>query len=228
MTDRPPTDADCIRASLVDPDRFAEIFDRHGAALAGYLAHRVPPSAVEDLASETFLSAFKARARYDLAQADARPWLFGIATNTLRHHWRAEGRRRALAERLYRLGRRTPGPGGQSAGDHPGTDDDGDRARVLAALDQLDPGIRDTLMLLAVGGLTYDEVARALDVPVGTVRSRIFRGRRRLQELLRDNDAAGPLRRAGRSIGRRAHRRFTSRARLGVHGRVQGGVSWMS
>ncbi len=59
--------------------------------------------------------------------------------------------------------------------------------RVLAALDQLDPGIRDTLMLLAVGGLTYDEVARALDVPVGTVRSRIFRGRRRLQELLRDD-----------------------------------------
>ena len=186
MTDRPPTDADCIRASLVDPDRFAEIFDRHGAALAGYLAHRVPPSAVEDLASETFLSAFRARARYDFARADARPWLFGIATNTLRHHWRAEGRRRALAERLYRLGRWTPGPAGQSAGDPSGTDGD-DRGRVLAALDRLDPAIRDTLMLLAVSGLTYDEVARALDVPIGTVRSRIFRGRRRLRELLRDD-----------------------------------------
>ncbi len=186
MTDRPSTDADCIRASLADPARFAAVFDRHGAALAGYLAHRVPPSAVEDLVSETFLSAFKARAHYDLEQADARPWLLGIATNTLRHHWRAEGRRRVLAERLYRLGRRTPGPGGQSSSDPSGTDDD-DRARVLAALDQLDPGIRDTLMLLAVGGLTYDEIARALDVPVGTVRSRIFRGRRRLRELLRED-----------------------------------------
>ena len=226
MTDRPSTDADCIRASLADPARFAAVFDRHGAALAGYLAHRVPPSAVEDLVSETFLSAFKARAHYDLEQADARPWLLGIATNTLRHHWRAEGRRRALAERLYRLGRRTPGPGGQLPGDPSGTDDD-DRARVLAALDQLDPGIRDTLMLLAVGGLTYDEIARALDVPVGTVRSRIFRGRRRLRELLRE-DAPNPRGRAARSIGSRADRRFAGRPRLGVHERVQGGVTWMS
>jgi RNA polymerase sigma factor (sigma-70 family) len=189
VTDRPSTDADCIRASLADPARFAAVFDRHGAALAGYLGHRVPPSAVEDLVSETFLSAFKARAHYDLEQADARPWLLGIATNTLRHHWRAEGRRRALAERLYRFGRRTPGPGGQSPGDPSGTDDD-DRARVLAALDELDPGIRDALLLLAVGDLTYDEIARALGVPVGTVRSRIFRGRRRLRELLRDDAPA--------------------------------------
>jgi RNA polymerase sigma-70 factor (ECF subfamily) len=194
VTDRPPTDADCIRASLANPARFATIFDRHGAALAGYLAHRVPPSAVEDLASETFLAAFKARVHYDLEQADARPWLLGIATNTLRHHWRAEGRRQALVERLYRLGRRTPGPGGPSPGDPSGSDDDEGRTRVLAALDQLDPGIRDTLMLLAVGGLTYDEVARALDVPVGTVRSRIFRGRRRLRELLRED---APVGRAG-------------------------------
>ena len=202
MTDRPPTDADhvrptdadCIRESLGEPARFAQIFDRHGAAVAGYVGHRAPPSAVEDVVSETFLAAFKSRSRYDLEHTDARPWLLGIATNTLRHHWRAEGRRRALAERLYRLGRRTFGPddrlpGDDDPGDRLGTGTGADdRARIRDALDELDPGIRDALMLLAVGGLTYDEIARALDVPVGTVRSRIFRGRRRLRELLADTE----------------------------------------
>ncbi|HVX20425.1 MAG TPA: RNA polymerase sigma factor [Acidimicrobiales bacterium] len=186
--DRPPAgcqdDAACIDASLADPARFAVLFDRHGRAVASYLAHRAPASAVEDLVSETFLAAFRSRDRYDLGQPDARPWLLGVATNVLRHHWRAEGRRRALVERLRRWAPDCgdpPAAGADAASSWPDAD------RVRRALNRLDPGTRDAVMLLAVADLTYDEIARSLGVPVGTVRSRIFRGRRRLRELLKED-----------------------------------------
>jgi len=172
-------DGACIEASLADPGRFAVLFDRHGRAVASYLAHRAPASAVEDLVSETFLAAFGSRDRYAAGQPDARPWLLGVATNVLRHHWRAENRRQALVERLRRW---TP-----DRGDPPAEGTWTEVERVRHALDRLDPGTRDAIMLLAVADLTYDEIARALGVPVGTVRSRIFRGRRRLREWLEED-----------------------------------------
>lgn len=75
------TDAAVILASLRVPSSFAKLFDRHFDAIYSYLRRRVGEQLAEDLAAQTFEEAFRLRARYDLTRGDARPWLYGIATN---------------------------------------------------------------------------------------------------------------------------------------------------
>src|SRR5450759_986183 len=84
------SDAQVIAASRVEPRVFAAVFDRHYDAVHRYLARRVGSDLADDLAADTFTTAFDARRRYDTTHPDARPWLFGIATNILRHHHRAQ------------------------------------------------------------------------------------------------------------------------------------------
>src|ERR671936_2918855 len=91
-----PADAQTIAASLEDAARFELIFDRHFVATNRYLYRRAGREIADDLAAETFAQAFDHRHGYDPAREDARPWLFGIASNLMRHHRRAE-RRRLLA-----------------------------------------------------------------------------------------------------------------------------------
>jgi RNA polymerase sigma factor (sigma-70 family) len=182
---QPATDADVVAASMGDPQRFALLFDRHARSVHRYVSSRTRASDVDDVVSETFLAAFRTRAGYQQAYPDARPWLLGIATNVLRHHHRSEGRRifrlRAAAGRLE--AEADPAEGVVAA-----VDDAEQLDRVARALARLDDRHRDVLLLAAGPGLTYGEIARALDVPVGTVRSRLARGRLRLRELL---DAEG-------------------------------------
>ena len=92
------TDAVLIERSWRMPDVFAAVFDRYYAEIHGFVARRLGRGRADDLASETFLIAFDRRRRYDLARADARPWLYGIASNLIARHRRAEVRQlRALA-----------------------------------------------------------------------------------------------------------------------------------
>ncbi len=180
LREDPEPDASLIRLSLSDPERFTSIVERHGEALHRYFSKRAPHSALDDLVSDTFLTAFRSRQNYDLSYLDARPWLFGIATNVLRHHRRSEGRR------IARMGRRRAEEPEQDR-----TEDIESSVAAYAevdkmrwALDQIDERYRDVLMLVAGPGLTYEEMARALGIPVGTVRSRMSRGRTQLRELL--------------------------------------------
>jgi RNA polymerase sigma-70 factor (ECF subfamily) len=159
------------------PGAFAALFDRHYPAIWRYLCRRAGPTAADDLAGETFLRAFSGRARYDADQADARPWLYGIATNLLREDARREARQMRAYARAA----------GLSAG-APGVEEAEDRAdasalapRVVAALAELSPPDRDTLLLFALTDLDYEGVAVATGVPVGTVRSRLHRVRRRMR-----------------------------------------------
>src|SRR5580704_13574177 len=71
------------------PDAFVEVVRRHEAAVHGFLARRAGPQAAADLLGEVWLRAFAGRGGYDPAHRDARPWLYGIARNVLRAHWRA-------------------------------------------------------------------------------------------------------------------------------------------
>src|SRR5688572_392037 len=87
-----PTDAELIARSIDDPRAFMPLVERHQRVLFGYLARRVGRDIAEDVTSETFTRAFAQRARFDLTRDDARPWLFGIATNLLRNHARSEVR----------------------------------------------------------------------------------------------------------------------------------------
>ena len=174
------SDAQIIADSLARPREFASIFDRHFEAVYRYLARRLGADLGQELSAQTFEQALRSRSRFDVTQASARPWLLGIATNLARRHHRAENRR-LLA--YPRLDRRPTTP------DHaPGVDHRVDAASMLpalrAALAGVPPGERDVLLLLAWSDLTYEELSSALGVPVGTVRSRLSRGRQRLRERL--------------------------------------------
>ena len=175
-----PTDADLIRTSLREPRAFAGIFDRHFRRVRGYLGRRVEPEVAADLSSETFAIAFDARARFDLTRSDAGPWLLGIATNLLRHHRRSEVRRlRAIA-----CLPREPGVDDGASAIASRVDADAVREPLFSALSDLQPGDRDVLLLLAWADLSYNEIATALCIPIGTVRSRLHRARAQLRERL--------------------------------------------
>ena len=85
-------DAAVIAASCHDPERFAVLFDRHSPHIHRYLTRRTGAQAADDLLAETFLTAFSKRWRYDLAYSNARPWLYGIATNMVAQFRREEVR----------------------------------------------------------------------------------------------------------------------------------------
>ena len=177
------SDAQIIAASRVEPLVFAAVFDRHYDAVHRYLARRVGSDLADDLAAETFTTAFDARRRYDTTRPDARPWLFGIATNLLRHHHRGEARRLRAYARLDRPADPDGGFGGVEARL------DARRAgpAITEALNRLSAGDRDVLLLFAWADLRYEEIAVALRIPIGTVRSRLHRARRRVRELLGDS-----------------------------------------
>jgi RNA polymerase sigma-70 factor (ECF subfamily) len=159
---------------------FAAVFDRHYHAVHRYLARRVGPDLADDLAAETFTTAFDVRRRYDTAHPDALPWLFGIATNLLRHHHRGEARRLRAYARLDRPADADDGFDGIEARL------DAERAgpAIAEALMRLSAGERDVLLLFAWADLRYEEIAVALRIPIGTVRSRLNRARRRVCELI--------------------------------------------
>ncbi|MFE9691233.1 RNA polymerase sigma factor [Micromonospora sp. NPDC005806] len=161
-----------MRASTTDPERFAPLFDRHAAAVHRYLARRIGPPA-DDLLAETFLVAFRRRAAYRPI-VGVRPWLFGIATNLLRHHVRAEERRYRALARLATT-EEPPAPVEDVIDRLDARAVRRDLAAALATLHRRD---RDVLLLTAWVDLSYEEIAAVLDVPVGTVRSRLHRARR--------------------------------------------------
>ena len=178
------SDASAIRASLADPDRFTTIYDRYAAMLYRYAYQRLGPEGADDVVAEAFLAAFRGRSTYDLGRPDARPWLFGILTRELAtHHRRERARYRAMA-----------GPSGDTVQDGPAEQvaarvvAASARGPLAAALAALSAGDRDVLLLVAWGQLSYDEVADALDIPQGTVGSRLNRARRRVRRALHKFD----------------------------------------
>jgi RNA polymerase sigma-70 factor (ECF subfamily) len=174
-------DSEVIAASLARPVEFATIFDRHYASVHRYAARRLGIELADDVAAQTFEEALRSRHRFDLASTSARPWLLGIATNLIRHHFRSENRRLAAYARM------APDPDtADHAGAVPGRVDALLAApRLRAALRDLPAGERDVLLLFAWADLTYDEIGAALRIPAGTVRSRLSRARTRLREHLR-------------------------------------------
>ena len=177
-------DAALIEQSWHEPETFAELYDRHAAPIHRYVTRRLGDGAADDIVAETFLVAFGSRHRYDLARSDARPWLYGIAANVIGKHRRTE-------VRMLRAFART--------GIDPAAEGHADRIdnRVAAARDAtgsrgcdgpVDGRRRDVLLLIAWADFSYDEVAVALGIPIGTVRSRLNRARRKVREALGGQD----------------------------------------
>jgi RNA polymerase sigma factor (sigma-70 family) len=175
-----PTDGELIERSVGDPECFATLFDRHATAVHRYLGRRVGDLA-DDLLGETFLIAFRRRAAYRPEHVEVRPWLIGIATNVVHGHRRSEQRRyRALARASAE-----PAPSGASTDEsHDRLAAEAMRAPLAAALAALKDRDRDVLLLFAYAQLSYEEIAAVLDVPLGTVRSRLNRARRQTRAAL--------------------------------------------
>lgn len=174
------TDGEAIAASVADPPRFGQVFDRHVDAIYGYLCRRVGRASAEELTSETFARAFDGRERF--SGEDALPWLFGIASNLIRHHARAERRQLAAYARV-------------ASQDARNQVDDEVESRVDAAamvpalaeaLRRLRPDERDVLLMHAWQGLSYRDIADALGIAIGTVGSRLSRARAAVREVLRE------------------------------------------
>lgn len=165
------------RELLRTPAGFGGLFERHGRAVYNYCFRRTADwSAAEDLTSVVFLVAWRRRKDVRLDGDSLLPWLYGVATNVLRNRNRSLRRHRAALERLPR------GHEADFADDVAGRLDDERRMReVLAALEVLPQRDRDILALCVWSGLTYEQAAVALDLPVGTVRSRLSRACRRLR-----------------------------------------------
>lgn len=168
------TDAAVVADSLDQPEAFGALFERHFDEIHRYLRRRLPADA-EELAAEVFVAAFDGRARFRApAGGSARPWLYGIASNLLYK------RRRREARALRALARWAADPAAvdDPADAGPRIDADRQSAALAAALGRLRPDDRNVLLLFALADLSYDEIANALEIPLGTVRSRLARARR--------------------------------------------------
>jgi len=191
------TDAVVIEQSWHEPEIFAQLYDRHAGPIHRYVSRRLGDTMADDLVADTFLTAFRVRRRYDLGRPDARPWLYGIAANMIGKHRRAEVRRlKALARTAADA--TTPADPGAGWGTRNAAsaadaivsrlDAAAVRGDLLRALAGLSAGDRDVLLLIAWAGLTYEETASALEIPSGTVRSRLNRARRKVREALGGQD----------------------------------------
>ncbi|PCG83018.1 RNA polymerase subunit sigma-70 [Streptomyces sp. WZ.A104] len=184
MTGPPPArpgterdDAVVITQSLDEPELFAGLYDRHAPDIHRYAARRLGEGAADDITAETFLIAFRTRDRYDTSHRLARPWLYGIAANLIGKHRRSEVRA------LKALARTGHDPVAASWSDR-SDDRIAVQAPLAGALAALSPGDRHVLLLVAWADLGYQEVADALRIPLGTVRSRLNRARRKVREAL--------------------------------------------
>jgi len=159
--------------------------------------------------SLTFLEAWRLRGKVEPDGGSLRPWLLGIAGNVARNVSRAASRHQMAVARLP-----PPSPVPDFADELAGRIDDEARLRELnEALAGLRRGEREVLALCAWSGLDYADAARALRVPVGTVRSRLSRARKKLRKLLGE---PGPDPGGGREpAGGREQVKVTARTRPG-------------
>jgi RNA polymerase sigma-70 factor (ECF subfamily) len=149
-------------------DRVARSLSRDGAT-------------ADDLVQETYLRAMRAADTFQLHAYGIKPWLLRILHNTYVNRLKRERRQPVTMESADLEASAPPGEDGPPPPLEPGAFDDPDLAR---ALDQLQPDLRTILLLWAVDELSYKEMADVLDIPIGTVMSRIYRARRRLIELV--------------------------------------------
>lgn len=169
------------RARDGDGAAFGVLFERHGGRIYNYCFRRTADWALaEDLTSATFLVAWRSNRREELKAESALPLLFGIATNALRNRRRSLRRGRAAFARLPRPQVEEPDFAEEAAAR---LDDQVVMRQLLGLFSRLPRREQDVLALCDWSGLSYEDASAALGIPIGTVRSRLARGRRRLREL---------------------------------------------
>lgn len=172
------SDADIIAASLVEPVRFAAIFDRHIDPVRRFVVRRVGASRGDDVISEVFRVGFERRHTF-LPEADsALPWLYGIAANLVRRDHRSTARGVAALERLSH---RIPASIDPLLDVAARLDAENDVLELREALLALRDEERDVLLLVAWEQLSPTEAAETLGIDAGTARTRLHRARRNIR-----------------------------------------------
>jgi RNA polymerase sigma factor (sigma-70 family) len=173
----PRSDAEIIAASVAEPERFGEIFDRHNADIYSFVRQRSGDQAADELLADVFVAAFVVRMGYRPHHPTCRPWLYGIASNLVVDRHRADMR---TARTLRAVQALTPST--DPGSDHPcDTQMPPELTRALLKLRAQD---REVLVLYAWADLDYSEISTALEIPVGTVRSRLHRARSTVRRSL--------------------------------------------
>jgi RNA polymerase sigma-70 factor (ECF subfamily) len=180
------------RAVDGEPEAFGVLFERHARAVYNYLFRRTADwSLAEDLTSVVFLEAWRRRREVRLKRDVALPWLLGVASNVLRNKRRSQWRYRAALERIPR--ERAEG----FADNANARLDDERRVRsALRSLSKLPKREQEVIALCGWADLSYEDAAAALNIPVGTVRSRLSRARARLREPVAPSGHEGDDKRA--------------------------------
>jgi RNA polymerase sigma factor (sigma-70 family) len=184
-----PTLRTRVRAG--DQAAFGTLFEEHARTVYNHVFRLTGNwSTAEEIMSLTFLEAWRLRGTVRPDGDSLLPWLLGIAINVTRNASRAARRHRAAMSRLPPAGE-VPDFADELAGR---IDDAARLQAVRTALGSLRRGERDVIALCVWSGLSYAEAAEALGVPVGTVRSRLSRARRRLQRSagVPENDPGEP------------------------------------
>ena len=181
------SDAELIEASLERPPVFARVFARHWDAVFRFFERRLGLEPAADLASEVFRIAFERRGSYETGgSTSCRSWLYGIAANLVMKEHRRFARQLAAIDRLASL--QAASQDDHAAAVAARVDSEESWSRLWDALIAIDDTSREMLLLVAWEGLSYGEVADALDIPLGTVRSRLHRSRARLRAVLNSTD----------------------------------------
>jgi RNA polymerase sigma-70 factor (ECF subfamily) len=148
----------------------------HAPALTAYFARRISRiDDAADLVAETLLAVWKRASALPEPEDEARAWMFGIAHNVLRHHYRGFARRRAVADRLRDELMTDP---------HAARTSGAEFDELYEALAEIAPLDRDIIGLVHWEGFSLVETSRILRMKEGTVRSRYHRARAALRERL--------------------------------------------
>ena len=169
-----------------EPAAFADLFERHGDFVYNFAFRRTASwDAADEIVSVVFLEAWRQRATVVTRHGSLRPWLVGVAHNQVRRWWRGRQRLRRAVDRLSVVAHSDD----HAAAVASRVDDERQMASVLAVVDRLSDAHREVLLLWAWEGFSYDEIATALGISVGTVRSRLSRARANLAQLDGASDA---------------------------------------
>jgi RNA polymerase sigma-70 factor (ECF subfamily) len=174
--------------AIAAPEDFEAVFREHFAPVHRFIARRVGMALAEDLAAEVFAVAYRRRAAYQPERGSLRAWLYGIAANVVRGHWRDEQQLFELDAQVAR----------DSLGVLPSVhfaDAADERViaatlapRIAGALAALNRDQREVLLLYAWADLSHEEIAAALGIAQGTARSRLSRARAALRAQLGEFD----------------------------------------
>lgn len=165
----------------VDLVEWRSVYNDHAPDLYGFLARRVGRDLAQDLLADTFEAAIGSAATFDPHRGSMRTWLFGIASNLVRRHWRSEERRLRALTREAAAPATTIDPLLTPAGVIDRVDASSDVEALIAELGRLDETDRELLALTGWESMTSAEAGAALGMSAATARSRIRRARIRLR-----------------------------------------------